>query len=64
MKAAVDEGGGMAGDDFLEPDVPEYDESESPHARDVDAERPDRDPEGEAEGAIAPEERIGHTPPD
>jgi hypothetical protein len=54
----------MAGDDFLEPDVPEYGESESPHARDADAELPDRDSEGEAEGAIAPDERIGLTPPD
>jgi hypothetical protein len=51
MKAVVDDRRRMAGDDFLEPDVP-------------DAELPDRDSEGEAEGAIAPDERIGLTPPD
>jgi hypothetical protein len=54
----------MASDDFLQPDVPEYgDEREYPQARDVDEELPEREPEGE-EGAIAPEEHIGLTPPD
>jgi hypothetical protein len=64
MKAAVDERRRMVGDDFLEPDVPEYgDERAVPQVRDGDEELPERDPEGE-EGLLAPEEHIGLTPPD
>jgi hypothetical protein len=52
----------MAGDDFLEPDVPEDGDERTLAARDVDEELPDRDSEGE-EGTLA-QEHIGLTPPD
>lgn len=56
----------MAGEDFLQPDVPAYgDEREYPEPRDADEELLEREAHEEEEaGATAPEEHTGLMPPD